>query len=273
MFRFLAFILLLVMVAGCGEMRGQYHKVVSPDEVETGWYYCTTILNIPVICGVSVKTEITIRIRDIVIEVRNRIVIEERIKEVKKIVEVEKIVREVFVIHRHKKVDIPMITAEVIRLVKQALPPAQIRQDIDVPTLVAEVSRAVLESTPYTETGEVEHRVSKPKPTLQVNPTPVTPPLQVNPTPVTPPLKVNPTPVTPLIPEGEYVVYSYKNDDGSLRSGVVHSDYVKIEGNIIIHVGQDGQVDDDDTSLQYVKVETGLTYDEASERAPEILTE
>ena len=26
MFRFLAFILLLVMVAGCGEIRGQYHR-------------------------------------------------------------------------------------------------------------------------------------------------------------------------------------------------------------------------------------------------------
>jgi hypothetical protein len=266
MFRVLAFILLLVMVAGCGEIRGQYHKVVSPDEIETGWYYCTTILTIPVLCGVHVKTEITIRIVDIVIEVIERIVIEERIKEVEKIVEVEKIAREVYVIYREKEVDIPVIVAEVIRRVKQALPPAQIRQDIDVPTVVAEVSQAVIESTPYTESGEVEHHVSTPKRKRVSIP-------QVNPTPITPPLQDNPTPVTPIPERGEYVVYSYINDDGSMRSGVVHGDYVKVEGNMIIHTGGDGEVDAGDTSREYVKVETGLTYEEASERAPEILTE
>jgi hypothetical protein len=256
MFRVLAFILLLVMVAGCGEIRGQYHKVVSPDEIETGWYYCTTILTIPVLCGVHVKTEITIRIVDIVIEVIERIVIEERIKEVEKIVEVEKIAREVYVIYREKEVDIPVIVAEVIRRVKQALPPAQIRQDIDVPTVVAEVSQTVIESTPYVETGEVETHVSTPK-RKRVS------------TPVTPPAVVLPT--TPE--RGEYVVYSYKTNTGEIRSGVVHGDYVKIEGNMIIHTGADGEVDDDDTSQEYVKVETGLTYEQASARAPEILTE
>ena len=255
MFRFLAFILLLVMVAGCGEIRGQYHKVVSPDEVETGWYYCTTILTIPVLCGVHVKTEITIRITDIVIEVVERIVIEERRVEVP----VDLIVNEVFVIHRDKKVDLEAIIAEVERRVKASIP-AQDLVHVDFPILVAEVSQSVIQSTPYTDTGEVEHRVSTPK-------------RKRIPTPITPPLQDNPTPVTPTPERGEYVVYSYINDAGSMRSGVVHGDYVKIEGNMIIHTGDDGEVDDGDTSQEYVKVETGLTYEQASARAPEILTE
>ena len=174
MFRFLAFILLLVMVAGCGEIRGQYHKVVSPDEVETGWYYCTTILTIPVICGVHVKTEITIRIRDIVIEVVKRIVEVERIVEVP----IETIVNQVFIVHRDKEVDLESIILEVERRVRASIPHISLAR-VDVPVLIAEVSKAVLDGTPYTETGQVEHRVSKPKRRI---PTPVTPPLQDNPT-------------------------------------------------------------------------------------------
>ena len=254
MFRFLAFILLLVMLTGCGEMRGQYHKVVTPDEIQTTRFYCTTILNLPVLCGVHVKTEITIRITDIVIEVVKRIVEVERIVEVP----IEKIVREVYVVHRDKEVDLEAIIVEVERRIRASIPRIS-HARVDVPTLVAEVSQVVLKSIPYTDTGEVEHRISKPKRRI--------------PTPVTPPLQDNPIPVTPIPESGEYVVYSYINDDGSMRSGVVHGDYVKIEGNMIIHTGDDGEVDDGDTSQKYVKVETGLTYEQASARAPEILTE
>ena len=248
-------LLFVVTILGCGEIRGQYHRIVTPDEIQATRFYCTTILTIPVLCGVHVKTEITIRITDIVIEVVERIVIEERRVEVP----IETIVNEVYVVHRDKKVDLEAIVAEVERRVKASIP-AQDLVHVDFPILVAEVSQSVIQSTPYVETGEVEHHVSQPK--RKRIPTPITPPLQDNPTPVTPP------------PErAEYVVYSYINDDGSMRSGVVHGDYVKIEGNMIIHTGDDGEVDDGDTSREYVKVETGLTYEQASERAPEILTE
>ena len=228
---------------------------LSPDEIQTTRFYCTTILTIPVLCGIYfARTEITIRITDIVIEVRDRIVIEERRVEVP----VDLIVNQVFIVHRDKEVDFEAIIVEVERRVRASIPHISLAR-VEVPVLIAEVSKAVLDGTPYTETGQVEHRVSKPKRRI---PTPVTPPLQDNPTPVTPP------------PErGEYVVYSYINDAGSMRSGVVHGDYVKIEGNMIIHTGDDGEVDDGDTSQDYIKVETGLTYEEASARAPEILTE
>ena len=257
MFRFLAFILLLVMVAGCGEIRGQYHKVVSPDEIQTTRFYCTTVLNLPVLCYIYEKTKITIRIVDIVIEVVERVVIEEKRVEVP----IETIVNEVYVVHRDKEVDLESIIVEVERRVRASIPHISLAR-VDVPVLVAEVSQAVLESTPYTDTGEVEHRVSTPK--RKRIPTPITPPLQVNPTPVTPPPVEN--------KDGGYIVYSHWVD-GSKQSGVIHSDYAVIQDGKIFHTGQDGEIDAGDTSQDYVRIETGLTYEEASARAPEILTE
>ena len=205
----------------------------------------------------SVKTEITIRIRDIVIEVRDRIVIKERRVEVP----VGLIVNEVFVIHRDKKVDLEAIIAEVERRVKASIPVQNIVH-VNLPILVAGVSQSVIQSTPYVETGEVEHRVSEPKRKRVSTP-------QVNPTPVE---NENVQPVTPEIDDGGYVVYS-EMVNGSMQSGVIHSDYVHIADGKITFTGQDGEVDAGDTVTEYVKIETGLTYEEASERAPEILTE
>lgn len=73
-------------------------------------------------------------------------------------------------------------------------------------------------------------------------------------------------------PRGEYVVYS-ERVDGRMQSGVIHSDYVVIQNGTITFTGQDGEVDPGDTVREYVKVETGLTYEQASQRAPEILSE
>ena len=146
------------------------------------------------------------------------------------------------------------------RRVRASIPHISLAR-VDVPVLIAEVSKAVLDGTPYTETGQVEHRVSKPKRRI---PTPVTPPLQDNPTPVTPPPVEN--------KDGGYIVYSHWVD-GSIQSGVIHSDYAEIDAGKIFHTGQDGKIDAGDTSQEYIKIETGLTYEEASARAPEILTE
>ena len=58
-----------------------------------------------------------------------------------------------------------------------------------------------------------------------------------------------------------------------MQSGVIHSDYVVIQDGTITFTGQDGEVDPSDTVRDYVRVETGLTYEQASKRAPEILSE
>ena len=73
---------------------------------------------------------------------------------------------------------------------------------------------------------------------------------------------------------GGYVVWLEEGDQGC-QSGVIHSDYVYIdhENKRITFTGEDGEVDPDDTVSTYIKVETGYTYEQASERAPEILKE
>ena len=80
------------------------------------------------------------------------------------------------------------------------------------------------------------------------------------------------TPNTPL--SGGYVVWLEAHDQGC-QSGVIHSDYVYIdrENKRITFTGEDGEVDPGDTVSAYIKVETGYTYEQASERAPEILNE
>ena len=80
--------------------------------------------------------------------------------------------------------------------------------------------------------------------------------------------------------EGGYVVdvIWYEQDDGDrhLQSGVICSKYVDIdsENDMIGYTGADGVFDQgEDTAREYIKVETGLTYEEAIKRAPEILIE
>ena len=75
-------------------------------------------------------------------------------------------------------------------------------------------------------------------------------------------------------PIGGYIVWLEENDQGC-QSGVIHSDYVYIdrENKRITFTGEDGEVDPGDTVRAYIKVETGYTYEQASERAPEILEE
>ena len=90
--------------------------------------------------------------------------------------------------------------------------------------------------------------------------------------PVDPPVDPPDPPVDP--PRGEYVVW-LEEVNGNCQSGVIHSDYVFIdyENKTITFTGQDGEVDPGDTVREYIKVETGLTYEAASARAPEILRE
>ena len=69
-----------------------------------------------------------------------------------------------------------------------------------------------------------------------------------------------------------YVVWLEADGESS---GVICSDYVVIDTttNKITFTGSDGEVDTGDTVHDYEKVETGYTYEQASERAPAILRE
>ena len=79
----------------------------------------------------------------------------------------------------------------------------------------------------------------------------------------------------PSVTEGEYVVYLYFDENRDRRSGVIHSDYVYIdyENKTITHTGDDFRVDPGDVVRKYIIIETDLTYEQASKRAPELLTE
>ena len=109
------------------------------------------------------------------------------------------------------------------------------------------------------------------------NPLPVDDPVE---DPVDDPVddSVDDDPVPPVVklptPRGAYVVW-LGEVDGSCQSGVIHGDYVYIDtGNkTLTFTGQDGEVDPGDTVREYIKVETGYTYEQASKRASEILKE
>lgn len=92
--------------------------------------------------------------------------------------------------------------------------------------------------------------------------------------PVEPPIDNPPQQPIRIIPRGEYVVWLEKVD-GHCQSGVIHGDYVYIdaENKTLTFTGPDGEVDPGDPVREYIKVETGYTYEQASERAPEILKE
>ncbi|RKU36556.1 hypothetical protein C6496_12995 [Candidatus Poribacteria bacterium] len=76
-----------------------------------------------------------------------------------------------------------------------------------------------------------------------------------------------------------YVVWvnDKRSVGGFLSSGVICGDYLYIDSanSMLIFTGSDGVVDggENETTEEYVTVETGYTYEEASDRAPEILRE
>ena len=235
-------ILLSLMILGCGDIRKQYHTVISPEEMQRVKVYCTTFLGVPVACYLRVDTQITITIKDIVIEVRDRIVVEEKIVEI----EVEKIVTEIHTIFKEKQVDLETIVAEAVRRVKASVPTTHLT-DANVGEVVREVAASVIEDAPQVveDTPYVDTPIENPTPQNTPRATPQ---------------------------DGGYVVYSHLVN-GRMQSGVIHSDYVVIQDGMITFTGQDGEIDPGDTSREYVEVETGLSYEQASKRAPEILTE
>ena len=113
--------------------------------------------------------------------------------------------------------------------------------------------------------------------------TPNSEPLTPNPETSTPdpksstpdPKSSTPDPRILNIPRSDGYVVWLEEDVQGCQSGVIHSDYVYIdrENKSLTFTGADGEVDPGDTVRAYIKVETGYTYEQASERAPEILGE
>lgn len=73
---------------------------------------------------------------------------------------------------------------------------------------------------------------------------------------------------------GVYIVWT-QIVNGRKQSGVIHSDYVVIDqtAKTITFTGADGEVDPSDSVKEFLKVETGYSYEQASKRAAEILSE
>ena len=76
--------------------------------------------------------------------------------------------------------------------------------------------------------------------------------------------------------ESGYIVWTAEVN-GNKQSGVICKKYTVIDegNNTITFTGADGKVDggDNESTEKYVAVETGYTYEEASDRAPKILRE
>ena len=75
---------------------------------------------------------------------------------------------------------------------------------------------------------------------------------------------LTPPVVIPEIDDSEYVVFSHLVD-GKLQSGLIHSDYVEVGNGTLTFT--------DDSVYEYVKVETGLTYEEGKDAVKAILSE
>lgn len=107
------------------------------------------------------------------------------------------------------------------------------------------------------------------------DPVPPTPnPVPSTPDPV-PSVQSTPDPVPSNTPRSSGYIVWVEADDQGCQSGVIHSDYAYINyaEKTITFTGEDGEVDIGDVVRAYIKIETGYTYEQASKRAPEILSE
>lgn len=108
-----------------------------------------------------------------------------------------------------------------------------------------------------------------------VDPVPPTPdPVPSTPDPV-PSVRSTPDPVPSNTPRSSGYIVWLEEDVQGCQSGVIHSDYAYINyaEKTITFTGEDGEVDIGDVVRAYIKIETGYTYEQASKRAPEILSE
>ena len=248
-------VFLFVLVAlGCGRYGKQYSKVISPNETLSIKVNCFTFLDLPFACLQVEKYEKTVELIEIVERFVDRFIIQKEIE----YIEVKEIVREVFIINNEKDVDINEIAMKVLEILNRDYPAQVIAiSDVELAEVAYAVSEDVIENAPSvvinTETHTVTIESRQPTSQKIVQGSPI----------VIPSVELKPT-------HGEYIVYSHRVN-GRIQSGVIHSDHAVIQDGKIFFTGSDGEVDDEDTSQEYIKVETGLTYEEAEERSSELL--
>ena len=217
--------------------------------------------------------------------IRQKIVIE--IEEVEVEVPVE-VVREVEVpVEVVREVEVPV---EVVREVEVPVevpiyfPPKVLRLTIYVP------ESPILGTVSFQQGGitgtvsvEEDRVIVETDTTLDISPIsptndPISVDIPINNPPQTPEPPNNP-PQTPELPnnqgDGGYTVRLHKCNNGSRCSGVVHSDFIEIERDgdqiRVWHLGSDMERDPWDSSSIVIAIETGYTYEEASDRARTIL--
>ena len=227
--------------------------------------------------------------------IRQKIVIE--IEEVEVEVPVE-VVREVEVpVEVVREVEVPV---EVVREVEVPVevpiyfPPKVLRLTIYVPespilgtvsfqqggitgTVSVEADRVIVETDTTLDISPISPTNDPISVDIPINNPPQTPEPPNNP-PQTPEPPNNP-PQTPELPnnqgDGGYTVRLHKCNNGSRCSGVVHSDFIEIERDgdqiRVWHLGSDMERDPWDSSSIVIAIETGYTYEEASDRARTIL--
>ena len=227
--------------------------------------------------------------------IRQKIVIE--IEEVEVEVPVE-VVREVEVpVEVVREVEVPVevvreveVPVEVVREVEVPVevpiyfPPKVLRLTIYVP------ESPILGTVSFQQGGitgtvsvEADRVIVETDTTLDISPIsptndPISVDIPINNPPQTPEPPNNP-PQTPELPnnqgDGGYTVRLHKCNNGSRCSGVVHSDFIEIERDgdqiRVWHLGSDMERDPWDSSSIVIAIETGYTYEEASDRARTIL--
>jgi hypothetical protein len=260
---------LAISMFGCDRYQNQYSKVISDNETKSTKVDCFTFLGLPLACIQVDKYEKTVELIEIVYRFVDRFIIQKEIEYIK----VKEIVREVFVVNNEKDVDINEIAMNVLGILNRDYPARVVAiSDAELAEVVFAVSEDVIENAPSvvinteTHTVTIERPVLTPQTTVSIVRSPE---VTQEPSVETPP---PPPPPPPVEDKGEYIVYTHRVN-GLIQSGVIHRDHAAIQDGEIFHIGQDGEISDEDTSEEYIKIETGLTYEEAEERSSEILTE
>jgi hypothetical protein len=245
---------LAISMFGCDRYQNQYSKVISDNETKSTKVDCFTFLGLPLACIQVDKYEKTVELIEIVERIVTQIVTQIEY------VQIEKIVREVHAVYSEKEVDIDSIVTEVLGILMR-----------DYPAITAPVSSQRLSEIVTNVTDDVVENapsvvVNAETSTVTIESPPFVPQNTV------PPVQHDESTDDESTDDGEYIVYSHRVN-GRIQSGVIHSDHAVIQDGKIFFTGSDGEVDDEDTSDEYIEIETGLTYDEAEERSSKILSE
>ena len=140
----------LLLVVSCGEYKGQYDKIVSPEETVTIEVYCWTLIGIPVFCVRNSTSSITVK--EVVEMAVEEIVKPDKQEEVP-IAEIVEEVKEEF---DEKSATIEEIAETVVDVVKDSVP-TENQTDTPAAQVVEEIAEQIAEGiqTPVEDTTPI----------------------------------------------------------------------------------------------------------------------